>query len=875
MNVRPASRHAATRVDLLANASEVASCASRRPLRPRAEGKFLFIGDEKFWIRGATYGTFRPDAQGVSFPSKATVEQDFRTMVRAGLNSVRVYTRPPMWLMDLAAESGLRVMAGVPWEQHIAFLDDTDRARRIVDAVRADVRRLAGHPALLCHAVGNEIPASVVRWHGKARVERFIDELCAAAKSEDPDALVTYINFPTTEYLDPQSLDFSAFNVYLESRNEFAAYLSRLQNLAEERPLVMAEIGLDSRRHGEDGQAQSLRWQIEAAFEGGCAGVFVFAWTDEWFRGGCDIADWDFGLTTRERRPKQALQAVSASFAKIPFGADHDWPAISVVVCSYNGARTVEQTLVALSKLDYPRREIIVVDDGSTDATAAIAAKYADKLIRTENEGLSAARNRGLRAATGEIVAYIDDDAYPDPHWLTYLAFSFLRSEHAGVGGPNIAPHGDGAMAECVAHAPGGPVHVLLSDDVAEHIPGCNMAFRRDKLMAIGGFDPRFRVAGDDVDICWRMQEMGWTIGFAPAAVVWHHRRSSAKAYFKQQRGYARAEALLAEKWPAKYNSAGHLTWRGRLYGRGVVETPFQRSRIYHGVWGSAPFQSVYAPSPGRWPSLMLMPEWYVVLLFLGFLTGLGASWRPLLWLSPLLLAGTSLTAIQAACAGRRARFHPEPRSKPHVVALQALVASFHLVQPAARLLGRVQHGLGPWGWKGFVAVMPLPDVHSLWSEEWEALESRLSRLKTILERSGAVPLTGGAFDSWDLSIRGGLFGTVRVVAMVEDHGNARQLYRFRSWPKAPATAIAVLLALATLAGLAVLDHAWVAGVSLGLTACALAFLIYADCAIATRRWREAVAEYLRQDRNLCMLPRRDCADDQDASRTISRPDTR
>src|SRR5262249_44271071 len=148
------------------------------------------------------------------------------------------------------------------------------------------------------------------------------------------------------------------------------------------RPLVMAEIGLDSRRHGEDGQAQSLRWQIEAAFEAGCAGVFVFAWTDEWVRGGCDIADWDFGLTTRGRLPKQGLRAVSASFAKVPFGADHSWPAISVVVCSYNGARTVEQTLVALRKLDYPRREIIVVDDGSTDETAVIAAKYADKLIR-------------------------------------------------------------------------------------------------------------------------------------------------------------------------------------------------------------------------------------------------------------------------------------------------------------------------------------------------------------------------------------------------------------------------------------------------------------------------------------------------------------
>src|SRR5262249_2890210 len=151
---------------------------------------------------------------------------------------------------------------------------------------------------------------------------------------------------------------------------------------------------------------------------------------------------------------------------------------------------------------------------------------------------------------------------------------------------------------------------------------------------------------------------------FAPTAVVWHHRRNSIRTYFKQQRGYAKAEALLADKWPGKYNSAGHLTWHGRLYGRGVVGTLFPRCRIYHRTSGSALFHSCSGPSPGHWPSLLLMPEWYFVLTFVGFLTALGAFWSPLLWLSPLLLAGTSLTLIQAIGGGKRARFHPEPRSK-------------------------------------------------------------------------------------------------------------------------------------------------------------------------------------------------------------------
>src|SRR5207245_6930080 len=103
----------------------------------------------------------------------------------------------------------------------------------------------------------------------------------------------------------------------------------------------------------------------------------------------------------------------------------------------------------------------------------------------------------------------------------------------------------------------------------AEHIPGCNMAFRKEALEAIGGFDPVFRTAGDDVDVCWRLRDRGGIIGYAPAAVVWHHRRKSIRKFWKQQVGYGKAEALLERKWPARYSSIGQLSWLGRIYGRG------------------------------------------------------------------------------------------------------------------------------------------------------------------------------------------------------------------------------------------------------------------------------------------------------------------
>jgi GT2 family glycosyltransferase len=210
---------------------------------------------------------------------------------------------------------------------------------------------------------------------------------------------------------------------------------------------------------------------------------------------------------------------------------------------------------------------------------------YDFQLISIENQGLSNARNVGLGVATGEIVAYIDDDAFPDEHWLKYIAAKFQDTDCAGVGGPNIAPPGDGKIADCVANAPGGPMHVLISDHEAEHIPGCNMAFRKDCLKAIGGFDPHFKSAGDDVDLCWRIQHRGMWLAFSPAAKIWHRRRNSVRAYWRQQIGYGKAEALLERKWPQKYNDIGYISWNGRIYGKGLTKSLEKLANILWDWW--------------------------------------------------------------------------------------------------------------------------------------------------------------------------------------------------------------------------------------------------------------------------------------------------
>ena len=819
--------------------------------RITVRGKFLYQGDSKFWVKGVTYGTFRPDGEGNQFPEPGVVATDFASMAGNGINTVRTYTPPPRWLLDIAQDNGLRVMVGIAWEQHVTFLDDERLVSAIEDRIRDAIRVSARHPALLCYSIGNEIPASIVRWHGRQRVEGFIKRLYRISKQEDPDALVTYVNYPTTEYLQLPFLDICCFNVYLETRERLDAYLARLQNLAGDRPLLMAEIGLDSRRNGEGVQAESLTWQVRTAFAAGCTGAFVFAWTDEWYRGGHDIDDWDFGLTSRSRQEKPALAAVKKVFAELPFPGDMDWPRVSVVVCSYNGSATIRDTLEGLMALDYPNFEVIVVNDGSTDTTPAIAGEYAVRLISTENRGLSNARNTGWQAADGEIIAYIDDDAYPDPHWLQYLAHTFMTTEYMGVGGPNIAPADDGPVADCVANAPGRPVHVLLSDREAEHIPGCNMAFRREALQAIGGFDPRYRAAGDDVDVCWRVQEQGWKIGFHAAAMDWHHCRNSIRTYWKQQQGYGKAEALLEEKWPEKYNTAGHFSWRGRLYGKGITASiPTGRWHIYQGKWGSALFQSIYEPSSGMLASLPLMPEWYFVIGLFGFLALLGLAWSPLLWVFPLLLGAIIAPLVQAVLSAMKAEF-PTPRwTAWQRLGLRGLTALLHLAQPLARLIGRLRFGLSMWRNRtgeaaglGF-AKFSRPTV---WSETWHSADDWLGLLCTRLVTEKIPFKNGGDYDNWDLQVNGGLLGGARLVMAIEEHGEGKQLLKFSVRRLFPVAASLLLALFASLCLAATLDKAWLAAGVLGSIASMLAARIIYEAASSAAVFSDTI-RYLQKE---------------------------
>ncbi len=480
-----------------------------------------------------------------------------------------------------------------------------------------------------------------------------------------------------------------------------------------------------------------------------------------------------------------------------PFPTAMVWPRVSVVVCSYNGARTIRDTLKGLSRLEYPTYEIIVVDDGSTDATASIVREFGFQLLSTEHRGLSNARNTGMQVAQGEIVAYIDDDAYPDPHWLTYLATTFLGTNHAGVGGPHLAPAKHGWVADDVSRAPSRPAHVPLSDHKAEHLPGCNMAFRKSTLQSIGGFDPRYRVAGDDVDVSWRLQQRGWTLGFHPAAVVWHHPHNSVRGYWNQQKEYGKAEVLLEEKWPRKYRERGHVTWTGQRNGS---ETPLP-------------------PVENR--LLQRMPERYLLIGALTILAALSALWPPLLYSLPLLAVTMGISFLQMAWRTRAAALIT--RAPGHTIGFKDRLFSvlLHGIRPIARLYGRLTHGFARWRRRRHRRwTIPWPQTISLWSEARQDPLNRLQSLEAALYNEALWVKRGGVDDHWDLEVGGGLFGRVRALMTVDTDGADEQHVRFRVWPLWPAPSLALSLLFALLSVVAVLDQAYVpasilAGVSI------------------------------------------------------------
>lgn len=752
-------------------------------------GKFFSRAGRKFFFKA-----IRPEpiSQGLDFDQSLRLYNRLQELKVAHTTGLVVTESEATLVLDLAARVGLFPMVEIPIKPDEVL--DSCRFRALKARLAATVSALRPSTALVGYLLDCPIGPDVLRHHGLERFKRRLRSLIRAIKRCDGNHLVALKHHPSTRALALVEEDFIYALTPPLGPSELGKYLVSLHNMAETRPVVIEFAGV------ERGQDEL----VECAFGAGAAGVVA---------------------APMRIPPSPHLAAIQplAGGELLPFltlnGSCPPKPAatpmVSVVICAYNAERTMRECLVSLRGLDYPNYEVIIVDDGSRDRTAEIATDFPEfRLIRQPNKGLSEARNVGLHAALGEIIAYTDSDCVVDPHWLTFMVRAMLEDGVDACGGPNHAPHEKGRLEGCVAASPGAPCHVLTDEDRAEHLAGCNMAFTKAALLALGGFDPQFTAAGDDVDICWRMLAAGYVLGFSPAAFVWHFRRNTIKAYYRQQRGYGRAEAMLYSKYAERFNMFGQIRWQGTIPGLARTIPGGDRKRV---IWprGRDGIQPVCEPALSIFKFFPQTLEWNLACaLALAGSYAVGWSIVPAL----AMLALGPIWALHYAWRAPLEKCHDSLGSR-------LLVALLAYSGPMARTIERYRSRLRSGGGSFDAPVRQRPVINwfkgclrlEYWNEAYITRDSLLDRLMKLFARADYPVVADNGWKDFDLEIRPNSWTRVQIKTADEEHEGMRlrNLVLGRVRPSAP-SGIALAAGATAAAGALVLG---LPAVALGLAA--------------------------------------------------------
>lgn len=207
---------------------------------------------------------------------------------------------------------------------------------------------------------------------------------------------------------------------------------------------------------------------------------------------------------------------------------------ISVVIITRNRCKDLKECLNSIFDMNVTPNEVIVVDNLSTDGTEKIKEFYPIKFISIKERGMTKARNMGISVAQGDVVAFVDDDVIVDKNWLKYLIEAHEKDGIYGVGG-RVIPYG--MPKNCYVKV-GGMVGKVFDDGLilsnfdifmshlieVDFLYGCNMSFKKEALVKVGGFDENLRgnCFREDTDACLRMKKLGYKLIYEPRALVWH-----------------------------------------------------------------------------------------------------------------------------------------------------------------------------------------------------------------------------------------------------------------------------------------------------------------------------------------------------------------
>src|SRR6266566_3979715 len=223
---------------------------------------------------------------------------------------------------------------------------------------------------------------------------------------------------------------------------------------------------------------------------------------------------------------------------------------VSIIIITYNRPFLLKHCLERTLNQSYPHKEIIVVDSSSNDESERVVAQYPEVIsvrLRGQRNNMPQARNKGIVASSGDILAFIDDDSMVQPGWLEALVDSY-RDEIVGAAGGRIIN-----MPEPYCNRVSGPPRlfirasgrviskdsglVSIAEVEVDHLIGCNMSFRCKALEQVGGFDPNYTLTNlrEETDICIRVKKAGWRIVFKPTITVMHFSARSLQPYFLEQ----------------------------------------------------------------------------------------------------------------------------------------------------------------------------------------------------------------------------------------------------------------------------------------------------------------------------------------------------
>ncbi len=335
----------------------------------------------------------------------------------------------------------------------------------------------------------------------------------------------------------------------------------------------------------------------------------------------------------------------------------------SVVIPVRNGARTLPRCLAAVARLDPAPLELVLVDNGSTDGSRGLleaavrdGAGPSARLLDESRRGAAAARNTGIAAAKGELIAFTDADCAPEPDWLARLTEPFASPRVGAVAGRVTAAAASSTVelfsALYTLRSPEEPARHTGWTPWAGGFPTANLAVRRALLEELAGFDEQVGIYGEDYDLCARLYARGAEIAYVPAARVAHHHRTTVAGMLRQAFGFGRSHPYLLRR---------HAT---------------------RGLWVDLPGRSVAWPrSPVvAWLDLAAADKKLLALLLLGAVS------RPALLLLPLYAVWLPITAA------RQARRAGTPASASTALGLAGLLVLKSAAMTAGRWWGSVRY---------------------------------------------------------------------------------------------------------------------------------------------------------------------------------------